>query len=257
MTYDPFKNARREDERVQGSFSLGVAQVVSVPDDASHQVAIQPTANTGDETRGDPFGASVIVAELGDVQVPSEGDLVIFGRLSDGQRVVLGTVYTEEDEPPSYTEGQRTIGHPETDANITITPDGDIILEPDEGAAATIGQDGPQVASGLSNPLSFPHTQWSETMNETEVWRVNLEPDEKLVVYRLDIGLKDGLTNDDLTIDIYDVDNDEVIASTTGVTRGSPVGESDYGSTVLARITNAADHQHVAAVSSRMTVTTN
>lgn len=112
MAQNPFKDSKRRLDRRNGDYALGVAKVVSSPDDAAHRVAIVPLTSTGrGETSTQPSSATVLVDQKGDISVPSEGDLVLFGRLKNRDHIVIGTIYSKESTIRDYHSEERHIGH--------------------------------------------------------------------------------------------------------------------------------------------------
>lgn len=110
MTYDPFKNARQEVDRKQGRYSLGLARVTNAPDDAEHVVVISPLSDSGPDIESGPVPAEVAVEDIGEIGVPSEGDLVVFGKFSSGRLIVLASVYSDGDDVREYEAGDRHLG---------------------------------------------------------------------------------------------------------------------------------------------------
>lgn len=110
MTYDPFKNAREEVQRRQGQYSLGMATVERVPQNARHVVVISPLSSSMDGVEAGPVPAEVAVEQIGDIAAPSEGDLVIFGKFDNDRIIVLASVYSDGDEVRDYTAGDRHLG---------------------------------------------------------------------------------------------------------------------------------------------------
>lgn len=129
MAQDPFRNTRERERRRQGEYSLGLARVVSVPDSAGHQIAIQPLTQTGpqEETSTKPSSASVMVAERGDIALPSVGDLVVFGRFANRRNVVLGAVYSDQTAVRDHSSEERHIG---SDGGRGVFFHGDVIVPP-------------------------------------------------------------------------------------------------------------------------------
>lgn len=111
MARDPFEDSKQRVEREKGSFALGIGEVVASPDDTAHQVVIQPTTKTGeDSTVTRPSPATVMVSQKGDVCVPQEGDMVVFGRFKNRQNVVLGVLYSKQSKIRTYKSEERHIG---------------------------------------------------------------------------------------------------------------------------------------------------
>jgi len=191
-----------------------------------------------------------MVQNKGDVGLPSEGDLVVFGRLANGQSIVLGSLYSRESSVPDYQPDERTIGI--GDAEVKLTESGAIRISTGE---ENLFLNGDRVEQGLDNSLSVPHTEWHSSLDETEIWRTKLKGNEKLRCYRLELRLKGGKKPDPrFTIELIDLDTGSVITSTSSTVQGDPVGESSYGANVVARITNDRGFDHVAAISSKLSI---
>jgi hypothetical protein len=144
MTVNPYKHSTQTAKRFDGRFSLDIARVTEVADDAAHQVQIEILSpDTGDDLQGGPIPATVSVQQSGDIAIPSVGDVVIVGRFRNRRPVVLGTVYTRQTTLDQYQSGERTIGHPPTDAQIQIAEDGTINIDSDGGNSVFINGNTP------------------------------------------------------------------------------------------------------------------
>lgn len=113
MAYDPFENAREEVGRRQGRFSLALGRVSYAPDNSEHIVIVEPLSDAGPSGESGPVPAEVGTTSLGDIAVPTQGDLVIFGRFNNGRIIVLQSIYSSDDEVRDYTSDQRHIGRDE------------------------------------------------------------------------------------------------------------------------------------------------
>lgn len=114
MTYDPFKNARQEVSREKGRYSLGLARVTNAPDSADHVVVISPLSESGPDIDSGPAPAEVAVEDIGEIGVPSEGDLVVFGKFNNGRLIVLASVYSDDQDVRDYEAGDRHLGRSES-----------------------------------------------------------------------------------------------------------------------------------------------
>ena len=147
MTMD-FTDVDTVDKRRQEkTYSLDIAEVVSVPSDGGHVVSVR---RLGDE--GGVIGAPALVPSKGDVGLPEPGDIVVIGFAIGGQRIVIGTLY--EDDSPSYKRGERIIGHSRTDASIRITQDGAIFLTSADGKEVSVN--GIDIAGHIADTTN-PH----------------------------------------------------------------------------------------------------
>lgn len=83
---------------------------------------------------------SVSIDGVGDISLPSEGDLVAFGRFKDRKNVVLGVLYGQSDDIRSYDPSERHIGHDDNGGTYVHGPFGvvpkrsDDPSDPDDGA---------------------------------------------------------------------------------------------------------------------------
>lgn len=111
MTANPFRDSTRKVRRQRGEFALGVAEVKSVDADRSHTVLVQPlTTAASNKTLTDAEPADVLVSQNGDVSLPAEGDLVVYGHLNDEDIVVLDTLYGYRDQVREYAVDERHLG---------------------------------------------------------------------------------------------------------------------------------------------------
>lgn len=130
MAQNPFKDNQQTADRRRGEYSLGIGRVVSVPDDADHQVAIQPVTQTADGTNVTrPETATVMVTRKPDIALPSEGDLVVFGRFKNRQHIILGTIYSQQSKINSYESGERVVSNADGSGYMEIKENGRINLE--------------------------------------------------------------------------------------------------------------------------------
>lgn len=194
---------------------------------------------------GAAYQAPVLTPMFGSVWVPEPGTdvAVIYG--NSDKPWVIGSWY-----PRDRVE--------DGDVDLPDYEPGDIILGNENGyigveADGTVVDSAPESAS-ISETISLTHTEWPAAMNAEEVWRTSLAADETLTVERLEVAGKAGSSTADLTLDIYEVDTDTVLASTNGVQSGDPIAESASGSTVVARITNDTSSRIVASVNAAIDI---
>lgn len=110
MTQNPFETTRKESKRRADDFALGFARVLEVPDDSAHQVVLKPLTRTTEATETDPQSATVSVVQKGDVALPQEGDVVVYGRITSEKIVVLDVVYSRYSDIRDYDHRERHIG---------------------------------------------------------------------------------------------------------------------------------------------------
>lgn len=208
---------------------------------------------------GATYLSPVIAPAHGSVWLPKEGQdvAVIFGH-SDKPWVIgawyaIDRVEDGDVKLPSYEPGDLRLGN-ESGAHVTVKDDGSISIVSTNGQEVSIG--GTTIETAVENPLSVPHTEWSTALDKEEIWHIELDSDERLVPYRLATNFKGGGSSSDFTLDIYDVDSGTVIASTDAGqhARGDPIGQSELGSTVIARLTNATGDRQVADISSKIAI---
>jgi len=83
--------------------------------------------------------------------------------------------------------------------------------------------------------LSVPVTKWASGISNEEIWRMELQAGESIEVNRLEVQPKGGGDVSGLSVDVYDVSSGTVIASTSDLTTGSPVGTSSDGANCIVR----------------------
>jgi hypothetical protein len=110
MTANPFSDAKQRVDRQSGEFALQLARVIDVPSDATHQVLVESMTKTSERTVAKPTPATVITAATGDISLPKAEDVVILGKLPNGQDVVLGSVYWKNSVVRDYDAAERHIG---------------------------------------------------------------------------------------------------------------------------------------------------
>jgi hypothetical protein len=109
MTYNPFEEADRKVQKAKRDFALGLGIVTAVPDDVDHQIVMKEITDVGDGGNG-PTGSTVMVPQRGDIALPSRGDMIVFGRLKNGEPLTLGTIYSREAPSREYAANERHIG---------------------------------------------------------------------------------------------------------------------------------------------------
>lgn len=104
-------------------------------DENKHLIECEPVGKTTTVT------AQMTVAQKGDVNLPTaDGNTyVILGRFTSDRPIVLDVLYINENAVPSYEPGERRIGHPLTDSNITYDVNGNITITTDSGESVTAG----------------------------------------------------------------------------------------------------------------------
>lgn len=233
-----------------------VMKATGMPDgDGFHTVKVRVY---GDEA---PCQAPVVAPMFGSVWVPKEGEdvAVIFGNADKpwviGAWYPLDRVENDEVDLPAYTPGDIRLGN-ESGAHVTVGDDGSINIVAADGQEVNIG--GISMETAVENPLTVPHTEWSSALSSEEIWRVELDSDERLVAYRLGTNFKNGSTSTNFEVDLYDVDTATTLAVATAGSRdrGDPIAMSDYGSTVIARITNGTGNRQIANISSKLAIAT-
>lgn len=132
MASDPFTNARQGDEQVRNQLGFDIGKVIAVSPE-NHMVAVEDATHSGGagETRGTPTSAAVPVGNKGDVTLPSVGDMVMIARFRNNKAVVLSTYYTQQPDIPTAEEGERVVGHPESDSEVRLKPNGDVVINPE------------------------------------------------------------------------------------------------------------------------------
>lgn len=123
MAGNPFKEAKKQIRDKQNFFALDLGRVLQAPDDAGHRVKVEVLA----DGESSPIVATVGVSEIGDINVPMEGDLVVIGYFKNSLPVILQTVYDGNSTVPAYSSGDRVVGNGK--ASIRIAADGAVTVE--------------------------------------------------------------------------------------------------------------------------------
>lgn len=129
--WNPFNYTDEKAGAVRDSFALDLAQVLNVEGDKAHQIVYRIYSVEQNDTVGSPNVAPVIADNIGDVTLPSEGDIVAVGHLRGGKPIVLGTIYSRQDSPPSYESDEKVLGHDATDTAIRYAADGTLSFTTD------------------------------------------------------------------------------------------------------------------------------
>lgn len=84
------------------------------------------------------------------------------------------------------------------------------------------------------------HTELSDGLSDEEVARIPIKSDENFEVWRLSIEKKGGGTDTQLSVDVFDEDRGQELASTYNLKTGDeePLGVSGDGGDILIRCTN-------------------
>lgn len=95
-------------------------------------------------------------------------------------------------------------------------------------------------SGGGSSLFSMPFFTCENGLSNEEIFRWVLQAGETLTVSRVELPIKGGGTNANVSIDVYDSTTARVLASTTaGAINATPL-TSGAGSTVLLRLSNAS-----------------
>jgi hypothetical protein len=149
---------------------------------------------------------------------------------SDGDGVVNTADYANDSDASTY---KGTDIDPDGDGKVNSAENAD-----EAGNADTV--DNYQADEIVSSGFTFPVMNYGTGTN-FEVWRCNLQAGEQLEVRRVDVGLKGGGSDSDVSLDLYDVSNNTSLVSDTvagNVSRGKPIATSQSGATIIARLTN-------------------
>lgn len=114
-----------------------------------------------------------------------------------------------------------------------------------------------QFTKAISQPFVVDnlHTAWGTGLSNEEVYRIDLEAGEILTVERVEMQLKGGGTQANHSVDIYDLTNTTVIASTTAGAVNTTGGSSGTGAVVLVRVTNSVGSDQVSSIGIRGYIT--
>lgn len=109
-----------------------------------------------------PQQAYILHDLVGDIIIPSEGDNVIIAYQRNGEPIVVGSQYSDDDTLPPFEEGERVVGHPITDALIRLNKNGEVIIEGDQGNAVHLADDGSiYINGGTNHPITSISTSTS------------------------------------------------------------------------------------------------
>lgn len=112
-----------------------------------------------------------------------------------------------------------------------------------EGSSGQVLQTDGSVASWSSYPEFVAYepgiTEWGDGLDDEEVHRMNLQSGETFELYRIELRLKGGGTDSDVSLDVYDNDDDNVIDSVTAGNTSTSSGTSGSGNLIQFRISNS------------------
>jgi hypothetical protein len=177
---------------------------------------------------------------------------VVDGLLSPGTGITLS--YSDAGGSLTVALDQSVISHDSIDQSSVSEGDhhnyplqgSDIDLSDIAGENITVDATNNELdASGGADPGQIPKVQfepgmseWGSTLNNAEVYRMDLLSGEVFELERLAIPLRGGGTDGNLVIDVYDVAAGVVIDSTTAGTTSTAGGTSNSGGAIIVRITN-------------------
>lgn len=135
LKHKPDKNARDAAEQAAQVGFLEQGTVKQAPnhtlgEDNSHVVKVN--------VAGVEEWADVSIGSGSDIYLPQPGDTVLVGELATGKLIVMDVLYMSEDEVPSYTSGERRLGHALSDSNIYFDAQGSVTVEHESGASVTL-----------------------------------------------------------------------------------------------------------------------
>jgi len=100
-----------------------------------------------------------------------------------------------------------------------------------------VGLGGSTTVDYSPGELGLPnhHIEYAGGLTDEEIARFTVPAGRKLQVFQLDLRLKGGGSDSNLSIEVFDSSASSSVASTTAGTlnTGSPIGESGDGATVL------------------------
>lgn len=145
MTNNPFTAANNQSEQSARQSQLQLAKVTNVEahqsgDENKHVVECEPVGSDGSTVT-----APMTVPQKGDVHPPTVGSHIVLAQFQSQRPIVLGAVYFREDTVPSYSPGERVVGHPTSDAHVRLDENGDIHAENDSGTKVVVSGNDIQV----------------------------------------------------------------------------------------------------------------
>jgi len=130
MSQNPFRAADESAAQAASEMGLDVGTIEEVADDAAHGVRVSVADPSGKQP---PFAARVLTDVLGDVNVPSVGDVVVIGQVKNGVPFVIGVLPTEEDSFPQYNADERIVARQDGTASVALRDD-DVVRTNGAGA---------------------------------------------------------------------------------------------------------------------------
>jgi len=136
VTLNPHSNDSLDTVTDDEVFGVESGSIVSTTTpDPRTDVSVEPTALSI------AVGAELAVSVEGDAYQPTVGTRVLLAYRESGPPLVVNTRYGPEDAP-DVAVGERRLGHPTSDANVTFANDGSVTVTADSGATTTLNADG-------------------------------------------------------------------------------------------------------------------
>lgn len=163
---------------------------------------------------------------------------------SKGSPIYMGSGAGIVTHTAPTTDGSaiRVIGYGLTIEEMIFSPSNDYIV---------VGEDTDKQPFVID---SF-HTAWGDGLSNEEIYRLDLEPGEILKINKVEMQLKGGGTQANHSVDIYDLTNTTVIASTTAGSVNTTAGSSGAGAVVLIRVTNSVGSDQISSIGIRGYIT--
>ncbi|UBF23177.1 baseplate assembly protein V [Haloarcula tailed virus 2] len=128
---------RENSNKTQKASGFDIGEIVSVAPNARHLAVYRLRGQEGTEDV-----ASVTVPARSDINIPTEGDIVLIGYARNGSAFIIGTVYSESDNTMGYERGYRRIGHTRSTSRFELQGDGTVRLFSYSGSELKLGPDG-------------------------------------------------------------------------------------------------------------------
>lgn len=126
--------------------------------------------------------------------------------------------------------------------DIGAEPDGyNVIKSARDGYAGTLRWTLYGVSSGGTGcGFAFPNTAYEPGLSDEEIFSIQLGQGEKIKLRRIGVQLDGGGTDPDFTVEVYDATAASSLGATPSTLTGDPIAESQTGSRIAVRVSNAS-----------------
>lgn len=156
MSWNPFEDSTKKDERAAQDFALDLGLVVGyIDEEEKHQVIVRVLSPETFEPISAPEPVDITVNVRGDITVPKKNTVVVIGYIRGKKPVILDSLYTRQDEKPDPYEGtDRVVGSPYSDAEVRFKEDGSIFVHGEDAFVELQSNGDVVINQGTTRPVT-------------------------------------------------------------------------------------------------------